>query len=155
MRTPEGTVAQPYAGWADSLKVPTVDRTIVVSPAYGRCAQPFDPSPPACTPPGELWVESPAEIKRVTIAHELGHQFDWFGLSDKGRALYRSFYPQFNHLTWTRSPVAGFNELAENFASDYAQCALRGTRWSVFSKREWKQRAQRNLRLTCLLIRGT
>lgn len=104
---------QPYQRWADEARVPSVQRAVTLRLA--GC--PDDPGR-SCTQEGlpEIWLARTPRA-RHDLYHEMGHLFDYFGMTGAARAQFRSL--RHDTRPW-RSPP---NSPNEQFAEAYAFCA--------------------------------
>jgi hypothetical protein len=113
--------AQPYQRWVDEAKVPTPDVTltvIAVAGPHGCPALEVDRS--ACTSPDQRMIWMGVD-DRSTFLHEVGHNADYYLLSDADRAAFMAIYGLAG--TWVASiDPASPNEM---FASVWAECAVK------------------------------
>lgn len=115
--TPAGQVAEPYQGWADASKMPTVPSTVTIDPDTSVC--PF--GRPECTGPDTDRIHFAPGTNRETLYHALGHRFDYAMPEWKRQRFLRI---QNEARPW-RSPP---NSPHEQFAVAYALCATGATR---------------------------
>src|SRR5882757_92693 len=116
LRTPAGAVAQPYQKWADRSKMPTPNVTVTMGDWYeGVCGS----TEPACAWPGLIRMTpfgDPGHTRRAFM-HELGHQFDYFAMTDAKRAQFETLLG--DTRPWHTSP----NSPHEQFAEAWGICA--------------------------------
>lgn len=97
--------------WADTSLVPTPAVTVTVH--MSSC--PFYPDKTACAAPGEIWFAPGSS--RHDFRHELGHQFDYFEMTDSARAAFMKLIGVPGE--WRSAP----NSPHEQFAEAWRMCA--------------------------------
>lgn len=128
-----------YQLWVDSAKVPTPDVSLEVIET--RC-----PTSVAmgCTQRNSftIWLDPFSQSVRTILYHELGHNFDYYSLTDSARLRYMAL-----------TEAAAWNR--EQFAAVYAQCAKR-QRWEPRKTDTQlpELRSFRTQRAACRLIRA-
>lgn len=123
MIDPRGRIVQPYQQWASQARVPIVRRRVTLWVHHGACHGYID----ACSSPGAIELEpawyDPADRDsridaRSTLLHELGHQVDYFEMTDPARARFRRLIR--DPRPWRST---GGNSPHEKFAEAYSLCA--------------------------------
>lgn len=154
VRWPSGTVAQPFASWAESsaMPLPPGDITVVVSP----CPLETDVVASGCTArewPIFLDAALLADQMREVFLHEIGHQFDWRVLTNADRVRLAAVM----HAPWPWSQGSRPSG-SEWFAEAYSTCARPGLmrtlsrrKGRVWMRYDW-QPSVRRVRQVCSLI---
>lgn len=110
----------PYQRWADEAKVPTpsVTLTVIEEPCPTYLAGGSEAL--ACTMRGTntIWMSPEAWSPKETFFHELGHNFDYYDLTEWERNRFRGLVHDYR--PWEANPE-GPNE---GFAAAYALCAM-------------------------------
>lgn len=116
---PDGSVAQPYQGFADQSRVPVANVTVLVRPANGLCG-----SSQACTSaaPPTIWLSDVSQpMEMLSLMHELGHQYD-FVMPEWKRVVVRRIVGL--ELPWSIDRPHTALSYSEVFAVIYAECAV-------------------------------
>jgi hypothetical protein len=108
-----GAPALALQGWIDASYVPVAPVLVIVH--LGAC---YDGGR-TCTYPGSpwIWLNEPPNEMRVAFAHELGHVFDYFVLTDANRLTFRRLVG--DTRPWRST---GGNSPHEKFAEAYGLC---------------------------------
>lgn len=110
----------PYQQWVDEARVPTPNATITLFEDESGCAG----QGIRCTAQGAFaiwltpWIDDWRMVRRAFL-HELGHNFDYYELSDPARFEFGSLLG--DRRPWATAP----NPAKEKFAEAYMWCALR------------------------------
>jgi hypothetical protein len=134
--SPESGTSFPYQQWVDEAKVPTPDVTLRVVEqgchgSYGYAT--------ACTRRDSytIWLDpTVATRRRAAFLHELGHNFDYYALTDADRQAFAN--------------IAGDWDV-ELFAEVYRSCATGWHQRGRLSERP--PLSKRKMRSACYLIR--
>lgn len=107
----------PYQSWADEAKVPTPD--VVLRVVEAPC--PFADAE-ACTKPGAfaIWINpgTPAWDSKRTFLHELGHNLDYYILTNAARSAFLGLLHRDG--PWDTDLSTSPNEI---FADAFSMCA--------------------------------
>jgi hypothetical protein len=116
---PPGT-SMPYQRWVDEAKAPTPNVTLTLVEDDAPCG-----GPTACTGPGDftIWLApwGGEGLTRGVFLHELGHNFDYYDMTEATRAHFEFLVGE--DRSWTEDP----NAPNEKFAEAWKWCALKGT----------------------------
>jgi hypothetical protein len=114
----DGTIGpQPYQGWVDAARVPTVARTVTLRLDGCRESELL-----ACAPGGDGMIDvAPEWMSRHVLFHELGHLFDDGAMSPGTREAFKALV----HRGGPWDGPAETNPPNEQFAEAYALCARR------------------------------
>lgn len=117
---PPAGALYPYQQWADESRVPTPDVTLSVVEDSSGCGG----EGLRCTSAGTftMWIAPWLDGwrgARKAFHHELGHNFDYYVMSDLDRAAFAALLK--DPRPWDEAP----SSLKEKFAEAYKWCALR------------------------------
>lgn len=112
---PDGRVAQPYQQWVDRAFIPTIQQTVTL---HLEACPDSTRGEGGCTFVGttDVWLNEPL-TPRVALLHELGHQFDYWAMTDAARDEFRQLVG--DPRPWRSAP----NSPHEKFAEAYGFCA--------------------------------
>lgn len=110
-----------YQQWIDNAPVEAPDADITVIENSSRCSEDGTPVS-GCTYQGstEIYLEVHPGYTKDTFFHELGHQFDYWSLSDQQRAKILAII---GREFWINRTLE-HDSAHEIFADAYRQCAL-------------------------------
>lgn len=117
---PDGQPAQPFAYWLVTSHAPEPPAEIVIDPA--ACP---DVVSVWCAAPGRIFTNG-SSLSRSGFYHELGHQFDYAGMTDTARAQFAAIFHRAYDAATYWEDVSRDRSLAEWFAEGYRLCALYG-----------------------------
>lgn len=129
--------------WADSALVPTPDVEITVHMRWCDDV----PTRPACAKPGEIWI-APDVMRRLDFRHELGHQFDYFLMTDEARKRFLAIMR--DDREWRSAPESPH----ERFAEAWRLCAAARRLPQYYNVAYGLELTPRQFHRVCALIRG-
>lgn len=111
--------------WVDEAFVPVVPGRVLIHPSYcpNLPVYPYPIGGYSCinSPGYEMWLKVPRPEKlRRTLAHELGHRFDWQRSTYTSQKLFMKIMGY--RGTWGRNKQKGLAPPFELFADAYSAC---------------------------------